>query len=63
MKSKKRHICDSRCMYYPLYPYKVLKDYINKDGVHCRSCVFLCRFDSHRIKKYDICENYKVLRE
>lgn len=63
MKNKSKdnniHICDSNCIYYPLYPLKVLKEYIDEFGISHRVSVYLCKFDSHRIIKYDLCKNYK----
>ena len=37
----------------------VLKEYIDNFGLKHRECIYLCRFDDHRIKKYQVCKNYK----
>lgn len=54
-----KHICNTDCIYYPLNPDKIIKEYIDNFGLKHRECIYLCRFDDHRIKKYQVCKNYK----
>lgn len=56
-----RHICDRECIYFPLNPTKVLKEYVDDFGLKHRECVYLCGFDEHRIEKFCICKNYKKI--
>lgn len=56
-----KHICDRDCIYFPSIPDEVLKEYVDDFGLKHRECIYLCRFDEHRIKDYIICKNYKSI--
>ena len=57
-----KHICDTKCIYYPLEPSDIIKEYTDKFGLKHRECIFLCRFDEHRIVNYKKCKNYKRIK-
>ena len=57
------NICNPDCIYYPKYPNKIIKEYINKYGIKEREAEFLCDYDDHRILKFEKCDNYRRINE
>lgn len=58
-----KHICSPDCIYYPVDPNEVVKEYIDENGLKHREAIFTCIFDDHRITQFDMCENYKGIKK
>lgn len=54
-----KHICNPKCIYYPLNYSDIIKEFINEYGVKEREAVYLCDYDEHRITRFEMCDNYK----
>ena len=54
-----KHLCNPNCIYFPSSYSYLLKEYNDSNNIKHREAVYLCDYDDHRIREFEICENFR----
>lgn len=54
-----KRLCSPYCMYFPNSYSNILKEYNDSNNVKHREAIYLCGYDDHRIRDFEICENFR----
>jgi len=50
--------CSPRCVYFPNSYEEITKEYVDDNGLKHRDGILRCEYDSHKIRKFEMCSNY-----
>lgn len=54
-----KRLCSPYCMYFPNSYSCLLREYKDSNNIEHREAIYLCDYDDHRIREFEICENFR----